>query len=174
LTTSSRSPDCFRWWPTRHRLAGAEAVEVVEVGARRVVDLVRDEQERLAALAQQVDDARVARVRADLRVDDEQQQVRLVDRLAHLLPDLDVHRHALVVGEAAGVDEPERAPVPLDAAEMAVAGGPGLVAHDGRVLADEAVEERRLAHVGAADQGDDGETHAAIRWRAPLRARARR
>jgi hypothetical protein len=115
-------------------------------------------------------------VRADLGVDDEQHQVRLGDRLPHLLADLDVHRDVLVVGEAARVDQPERAAVPLDAPEVAVARGAGLLAHDGRVLADQPVEEGGLAHVGAAHDGDDGETHAAIRSgaRAPLRARARR
>ena len=117
----------------RKRVARAELIELVEVRWSRVVHLVRDEEPRLPRLAQHVDHARVARMHARLRVDDEQQQVGFVDRLVDLAADLDVHRHVRIVGQAAGVDEPERAAVPLGSREVAVARGARLLADDGAV-----------------------------------------
>jgi hypothetical protein len=160
----------------RNGVAGAEAVHVVEVRALRVVDLVRDEQPRLAGVAQQIDDARVARVRANLRVGHEDDEIGLADGLHHLLADLDVHRHRRVFDDAAGVDEPERLAVPLGAAEVTVARGARFLADDGGVRAEDAIEERRLADVGPADEGDDGDCHV-VRLPATtarLRATARR
>ena len=98
---------------------------------------------------------------ADLRIDDEQQQVGLVDRLVHLPPDLDVHRHARIVGDAAGVDEPELRGRPFGSREMAVARRARLLADDRAVVADDAVEERRLPDVRPADERDDRNVHAA-------------
>ncbi len=46
----------------------------------RVVDLVGDQEDGLAALAQQLDDVLVGRGRADHGVDDEQHDVAQVDR----------------------------------------------------------------------------------------------
>src|SRR5439155_23947664 len=42
---------------------------------------------------------------------------------------------------------------------MAVACHPGLRVHDRLAPPDDAVEERRLAHVGAADDGDGRNAH---------------
>ena len=47
---------------------------------------------------------------------------------------------------------------PLDFAVDAVAGDAGLIADDGAAGAGEAVEERGLADVGAAADGEDGQT----------------
>ena len=60
------------------------------------------------------------------------------------------------LGEAAGVDEVEDAAAPLDLADEAVARRAGDVFDDGAALADHAVEQRRLADVGPADEGDEG------------------
>ena len=63
-----------------------------------------------------------------------------------------------VVGDdAAGVDQAGGGGLPLDEAVDAVAGDSGLVADDGAARASEAIEERRLADVGAAADGDEGE-----------------
>ena len=143
------------------RIARAELVELVEVRALGIVDLVGDHEPGLSGFAHELGDPRVARMHADLRIDDEQHQVGFLDGLLDLLANLEVHRERRIFAEAAGVDEPEGAAVPFGAREMAVARRARLVAHDGRVAADDAIEQRRLADVGPADDGDDGEAHAA-------------
>jgi hypothetical protein len=57
--------------------------------------------------------------------------------------------------QATGVDHPERAVVPLGAREVAVARGAGLLAHDGAVLTEDAIEQRALPDVRAPDECDD-------------------
>ena len=56
--------------------------------------------------------------------------------------------------DAAGVHEREGAPVPLGLGADAVARDAGLVVDDGDAPSDDAVEQRGLADVGAADDGD--------------------
>ena len=102
-------------------------------------------------------------MQADLGVDDEQQQVGLVDRRRDLAADLDVHRRLRIVGHTAGVDQPERAAVPVGAREMAVARRARFFGDDGLLVADDAVEQRRLSDVRPADERDDGYAHAACR-----------
>src|SRR5215208_2489658 len=99
----------------------------------------------------------------DFRVDDEKQQICLVDRLQHLLANLEIHRQAGVFRQPTRVDEPKGAPCPLGAPKMAVSRGSSLIAHDRRVAPDQAIEQRRLADVGPADHGNDGDAHAAPR-----------
>ena len=55
---------------------------------------------------------------------------------------------------AGGVDEHDRSVLGLDERVDGVAGRAGEVVDDGAVLADEAVEQRRLADVGPPDDGD--------------------
>ena len=64
---------------------------------------------------------------------------------------------AIGLGRAAepgGVDEAHRAVGRLDHRVDGVARRAGQVVHDGALLAQEPVEERRLPHVGTADDGD--------------------
>ena len=56
--------------------------------------------------------------------------------------------------EAAGVDDGELPALPLGVRVVAVAGDAGRRPHERQAPADQAVEERGLAHVGAADDGD--------------------
>src|SRR5688500_4577780 len=95
------------------------------------------------------------------RVDYEHEKIGLLDCLHHLTLDLDVHRNPWIVGEPAGVHEPELTAVPLGAREMPVARGPGFVAYNGAVVADDAVEQSRFADVRPADKRDNGQVHAA-------------
>ena len=55
---------------------------------------------------------------------------------------------------AGGVDEADRPGVGLDHRVDRVAGRAGHVVHDGTLLTDQPVEQRRLADVGPPDQGD--------------------
>src|SRR5262249_30985887 len=118
------------------------------------VDLVGDEHHRTSRAAEDLSDLRIERGRALSRVDDEQNDVGLVDGRQHLAA------HALDEGldgggiEPAGVDHrrlpaPERPP-----AVEPVPRHPGHVAHQRLPAADQAIEERRLADVGPADDGE--------------------
>ena len=87
-----------------------------------------------------------------LAVHHEEQQVALLDGQEHLL----VEAQGIVPGhQAAGVDHLDRAVVgEVGRSRDAVAGDPRLVVDDGLPPADQAVEQGRLADVGAADDGD--------------------
>ena len=88
------------------------------------------------------------------------EQVRLVRSPRHLAADLEVHRRLRIVGQSAGVDEPERAAVPLGHREMAVARRPRLLGDDGAVVPDDAIEQRGLSDVRPPDECDDWNAHA--------------
>ena len=75
---------------------------------------------------------------------------------------------------AAGVDQQEGAALPLGLDLLAVAGDAGLLLDDGLAAADDAVQQRRLADVGAADDGDDGQVIGASVSARPARGAARR
>ena len=87
------------------RLPEAEVPEGGGLGlVARVVDLVGDEEDRLAALAQQLHDVLVGRGGADHRVDHEQHDVAEVDRDLGLRGDRRVDAAGVRL-PAAGVDE---------------------------------------------------------------------
>src|SRR5205085_11850478 len=89
------------------------------------------------------------------------QQVRFVDCLQNLALDLEVHRDPWIVGQSAGVDEPELTPIPVGARKMPITRRSSLLTDDGAVLADDAIEQRGLANVGPADERDHGKIHTA-------------
>ena len=94
-------------------------------------------------------------------VDDKQHEVGRADRGLGLRGHLGRERGRLG-GEpgfarpqpTAGVDEHERAAVPLGNELAPVAGDARPLFHDRGALADDAVHERRLADVGASDHGN--------------------
>ena len=61
--------------------------------------------------------------------------------------------------QPAGVQQNESTAFPVGVCHQTVAGRSGNVGHDGMPPSDDAVEERRLAHVGATDYGDDWKRH---------------
>src|SRR5205823_7466918 len=89
------------------------------------------------------------------------------DRVGLVHGDLDVFAdgpgEALVRagGEPGRVDDRELTPVPLHVAVQAIARRTGNTLGDGHGGADQAVEQRGLAHVGPAHDGDNGLAHAA-------------
>ena len=139
----------------RHRLAEAEVPQAVGLGlGPLVVDLVGGEHDGLAGLAQDPDDGLVVVGDADPGVDDEQHGVGDVDRDLGLGADA-LGQAAGVGVPAAGVDDGEGAAVPDRVVGDAVAGDARHVLDDGLAAADDPVDQRRLAHVGAADDGQD-------------------
>ena len=82
-----------------------------------------------------------------------------------------------VEGEPARVHEQEALAVRLHLARHAVARDAGLVEHDGDALPRDAVEERALAHVRAADDRDDASGAGCgclLHVRTPVSCRGRR
>ena len=120
----------------------------------RGVDLVGGQHHRLAAAAQHPHHAGVGLGDADLGVDDQQ------DGIGHLHGDLGLGGHGGVEAghvhlPSAGVDDGEAAPGPLRGVGDPVARDTGGVLDDGLATAQDPVDQRRLAHVGAADDGQD-------------------
>ena len=88
-------------------------------------------------------------------IDHEDDDVGLGDREAGLLLDAQLDRVVGIDLEAAGVDDHEPPAVPLGVAVQPVARRPRAVLDDRRARPDDAVEERALADVRPADDGDD-------------------
>ena len=139
----------------RDRVAEAELVQLErERLLLRVVDLVRDHEHRLLRLAQDLRDLLVTGRDPDLRVEHEEDDVGLRDRLARLVGDRARDRRRVGDVDAAGVDE-EEAPVPPLAEELlAVARDARRLVHDGGPRAGQAVDEGRLPDVREADDRD--------------------
>src|SRR5687768_6030659 len=94
-------------------------------------------------------------------VDHHQQKVGLANCLDNLALYLDIHGYVRIVGEPAGIDQPELPPVPLCECKMAVPRRARLLAHYRAVIADDAVEQRRFPDVRPADDRYHGHVHAA-------------
>ena len=148
----------------RHRVAEAEVVELVVIGIRRAdgVHLVDRQHDRLARAQQHIRDLLIGgrQTRFNIGQEDDDRRVLNGDLrlLAHEGQDLAVGARL----DAAGVDEREFAAAPLAFAVNAVAGHAGRVLHDGKALADELIEQHRLADVRSADDGNDGLGHIAF------------
>ena len=154
----------------RVRLAEPEGEELPAlVLAAVVVGLVGDDDDLVVAAAQPAGDDLVVVGHPDGAVDDEQHDVGVAHGGLDLAADL-----GLEVGAAghpaAGVDDAERHAEPLGLERLAVAGDARAVLDDGRLLADDAVEQRRLADVGPADDGTTGGQGGHARSRARRRA----
>ena len=155
----------------RHRLAEAELCELRRLGlVARVVDLVGDHDDGLAERPQAVRDNLIERGPAGEGVDDEQDDVGAPEGTADLL--LDVGLEVVVVddADAAGVDELEVVLVVLDDHGDAVARDAGSRVDDADPLAGEDVQQRALADVRAANDGDNGQRHSADHTRPRARA----
>src|SRR5581483_331952 len=155
----------------RDRVAEAEPVELERgLVATGVVDLVREQEDGLVRLAENLRDLLVARRHPDPRVDDEQDEVGLRDRGPRLLGDRARDRGRVGDVDAAGVDQPELGSRPLADELLAVARDAGGLVYDRGPRAGQAVDERRLADVREADHGNrpghpSGHRYAAARAR---------
>ncbi len=139
----------------RDRVAEAEPVELERVRLLRgVVDLVRQDEHGLVREAEDLRDLLVARRRADARVDDEEHEVGLLDRLARLVRDRARDLGVVRDVDPAGVDHEEAAAVPLDLELLAVARHARRLVHDRCARLGQPVDERGLADVREADDRD--------------------
>ena len=123
--------------------------------------LVRGQDHRPARLAHDVHDVVVERRKTGRGVDDEDDDVGFVCRDLGLGARL--ARHIVAAAhtriDTGGVDDAERASVPLDKRVKPVAGDAGFVVDDRKSLAREPVEERAFAHVRASDDGHGRGAH---------------
>ncbi len=127
----------------------------MHAGVRRpAFALVGDHDHRLAGAAHQIGEGVVGRQQPGARVDHEQHRVGGCDRGRglRLHPAGEACGRGLV--EAGGVDHREGEIAELRAALAAVAGDAGLVVDQRETLADQAIEQRRLADVRPSDDGD--------------------
>ena len=121
----------------------------------RVIHLVGSEDHGLVGGAQHANDVLVGAGGAHVSVDDEEHGVSQVDRDLGLGGDGGVDALGIRL-PAAGVDEGEPASGPLALVGDPVAGDTRGVLDDGFATAENAVDQRRLAHVGAADDRENG------------------
>ena len=138
---------------------------------RQLIRLVGDEQDRPARAPQVMGDFHVRRGHAVDDVHHEQHEIAFRDRRLDLSADGAVQG---VAGryEASRVHQPKAAAIPLRRREVAVAGHAGARVHDRFAPADDAVEQRGLADVGAPDDGDGGSAHAVTPWPASASAKS--
>ena len=138
-----------------NRVAEAEPVELerLEVAAR-VVELVREHEHGPPRHAQDLRELLVSGRHTRFRIDDEEHEVRLLDRLTRLRRDLRAERPGVGAIDAARVDEAERRSRPLAEKLLAVAGDARCLVDDGGARRSQAVDQRRLADVREADDRD--------------------
>ncbi len=96
----------------------------------------------------------VERREAGLAIDDENEQGSFFDGDICLAQDFGRDEGFVVGDDAAGVDDFHFVAEPFGFAVDAVAGDAGLVGDDGAARAGQAIEERGLADVGAADDDE--------------------
>ena len=133
-----------------------QAADLVALFHGDVVPLVHGEDQRPAARQRQAQHARVLLADGVLRVDHHGDHVRLGDGLQRLRhrEDFDFVFDLGAASHAGGVDEREIAAIALERHENAVARGAGHFAGDQAFVADEPIDQRGLADVGPADDGD--------------------
>ena len=121
--------------------------------------LIGDDDNRAPRGAHELGEHLVARRHAFARIDQEQHEIGLGERrlglLAHALGD----RPAFCLLEARRIDDRDGVAGEIRLARAAVARQPRHIGDEGRALARQTVEQRRLADVGPADDGDDGCGH---------------
>ena len=121
-----------------------------------MVPLVDRDDERAPAVGDEAEQRRILLRDGLARVHDADHDVRVIDRLQRLddAPFLEVGLDARPAPHARRVDEHEAAPVALERDVHRVARRARLVEGDHALLADESVDEGRLADVGTADHAD--------------------
>ena len=143
----------------RDRVAEAEPVELERLRlAPGLVDLVRDQEDGLARVPQDRCQLFVTGRDPCLRIDDEEDEVGFGDRGPGLLGDLLRQRRGVGDVDAARVDEQEAVSGPLADELLAVARDSRRLVDDRLARSGQPVDERGLADVRKADDGDGART----------------
>ena len=151
----------------RDRIAEAEPEGLVGLQvAGPALGLVGQQDHGLARPAHEVGEVPVVRGHADARVDDEQDRVGISQRLLGLRAHASGQGRRFGLLESGRVDDREAEVAEARLAFAAVARHAGLVVDQRELLADEPVEQRRLADVRPADDG-----HREVHGHCPLELR---
>ena len=134
----------------------AEPRELGEV-LLAALGLVHHDEDALARAPQPAGDRLVVRQQARAAVHQEEHHVRLLDRPLGLQRGGPEERVVRAEEQPARVDELEGVALPAHLGVVAVAGRARAAVGDGLAAAADPVEERGLADVGAADEGDSRE-----------------
>jgi hypothetical protein len=146
---------------------GADGVDVADAEAAEVFgfeshgfafDLVNGEEDGLGAAGEETGEVVVGTGELGAGIDDHDDGLRFVEGDLGLVVDFGGDEFGVVGDDAAGIHQAEAAASPVEFAIDAVAGDAGLVTDNGAATAGEAVEEGGFAHVGPADDGDEGES----------------
>jgi hypothetical protein len=143
------------------RLAQSQGIEVGD--QRHVldrVDLVGGHEHRQRRAAQELGHLLVAGAQPGLGVDHEHRRVGVGQGSPGLILDLASQGVAVVQVHAAGVDQGQRAAVPLRAQLLAITCDPRLLVHDRLARLGQAIDQRGLADIGIPD---DRNLHGASR-----------
>ena len=139
----------------RDRLAEAQFVGVEHAAAPGgAFRLVGDEQDRLVDAPQRIGEMPVGRGHTGPRIDEEQDRVASRKRRFRLRAHAAGERGRIALLQSRRVDNGEDEIAEMRLALAAIAGDAGLIVDKRELAADEPVEQRRLADVGAADDGD--------------------
>src|SRR5215468_8471883 len=123
--------------------------------------LVGDQHHRLVGAPCKIGEGAVGGREAYARIDHEHQRIGLRDRGFRLLLHPRRQRALGALVETRGVDDGEGEIAELALALAAVAGDAGQIIDQRKLLPDQPVEQRRLADIGPADDGDR-ERHGTI------------
>ena len=139
------------------RLTEAERPHCCSVGLGAcVIDLVGDEQDGYAGLAQHAHHGLVGVERADGGIDHEEDHIRVCHRPLRLGGDLRCHAAGVAL-PATRVHEEEPTTVPVRFVAHAIPRHPGHILDDGLAASQDAIDQRGLADIGAPDDCHDGE-----------------
>ena len=139
----------------RDRMREAKAREIaLQIFVFRMIDLVDYEDDRRFRFAQDPREFLIDRRESGRRVHHEQDHVAFAHGGIRRVPDLAGQLHFTRAADSSRIPNRKR-PRPAHARRsQPIASDPGLIVHDRDVPAGEPVEERRLAHIRAADNGD--------------------
>jgi hypothetical protein len=156
----------------RHRLAQAEREALHAAGlAVPALALVGDQHHRRGPAPQPVGEMAIERRQPGAGVDQQQRQIGGFDGALGLIAHARLEARRLGLLEPGGIDHREAQVEQPRLALAPVAGHARLLGDQRQALADQAIEQRRLADVGTADDGD-GEAHAGSVSLAPRDAKA--
>ena len=118
------------------------------------IDFIGGREDRLAGLSQEIHDLPIHRCQPVPSIQDENQRIRLCDGEPGLLANQRVHKVLRGRNQAAGVDQPEGPPSIFRFRRVAVARYSWEVLDDRLPAPQDTIEERGLADIGPADDGD--------------------
>ena len=142
-------------------IAQAQGVELIHlgIGGAHAVALVHREAHGLLGAQQHIRHLLVGGGHAHLHVRHHDDDVGGLDGDLRLAAHEQQHLAAGAGFDAAGVHDLEFAAVPVAFSIDPVAGDAGGILHDGGAPPGQFIEEHRLAHIGAADNGDNRQCH---------------